>query len=472
MPSLGQILGSAAGNDSVQQIFTWGVLYGLTGAVFDPVNTDVSQEVWQGAVGTGLHRALSADLLAVMVVRGWLDQGTGESEAAKTGINAADFDRMVNNARNPISPEEAAVALRRHIIPATSAPGAVSFQTAIQEGNLGDQWGPVIQQLATAIPSPADVLRGVLQGQVPAGTDPEALYAAVGGQVTDPNTGFPWYEFMFNTEGQAPTPNEAAEMARRGIIPWGTADRPPVIEGPGEVSFHQAFLEGPWRNKWEPAFEALSDYVPPPRTVTTLLRAGAITVQQATQYFQDAGMSAALADAYIASASSAKVASAKNLNETTVVQLYLDKLVDEPTATAQLEALGYTASEANLLLQSAGLKQVVADLNKNIGRIGNYFIAHKIDQATAQTMLANLGLPADQIAQYLTGWTIDRQANVKLLTPAQIADAFEFDIMDQATAQASLEADGYTPYDAWALLSIKAKQALPNQPAPGPAPIQ
>lgn len=472
MPSLGGILGAAAGNDSVQQIFTWGVLYGLTGSVFDPVNTEIAQEVWEGAVQANLHRALSADLLAVMVVRGWMSLEAGQAEAAKTGIAQNDFNNMVNNARNPISPQEAAVALRRKIIPQTAPAGQPSFENAIQEGNLGDQWGPVIQQLATAIPTPADVLRGVLQGQVPAGTDPRALYQQVGGQLVDPDTQFDWYTFLFNSEGQAPTPNEAAEMARRGIIPWGTADKGGVIEGPGAVSFHQAFLEGPWRNKWEPAFEGLSDYVPPPRTVTTLLRSGAITVQQAVQYFQDAGMSTALADAYIASASSAKTTAAKNLNESTIVQLYLDKLVDEPTATAQLVNLGYTASEANLLLQSAGLRQEIANLNKNVGRIGNYFIARKIDQATAQAMLANLGLPADQIQQYITGWAIDRQANVRLLTPAQIADAFEYAIMDQGTAQQSLEADGYTPYDAWALLSIKAKQALPNQPPPGPAPIQ
>ena len=472
MPSLGGILGSAAGNDSVQQIFTWGVLYGLTGSVFDPVNTEIAQEVWEGAVGTGLHRALSADLLAVMVVRGWVDEATGATEAAKTGIDGTDFARMVNNARNPIGPEEAAVALRRKIIPETSAPGAVSFQTAIQEGNLGDQWGPVIQALATQIPSPADVLRGVLQGQVPAGTDPRALYEQVGGELTDPTTGFDWYTFLFNTEGAAPTPNEAAEMAKRQVIPWGDGTDGPVIEGPGAISFHQAFLEGPWRNKWEPAFRGLANYIPPPRTVTTLLRSGAITVAQAVQYFQDAGMSPALADAYIASASSAKTTTAKNLNESLIVQLYLDKLVDEPTATAQLEALGYTATEANLLLQSAGLKQTIADLNKNIGRIGTYYIAHKIDQATAQTMLNALGLPADQVAQYITGWTIDRQANVRLLTPAQITEAWEIGVFTQDEAQASLEQDGYTPFDAYVLLSNKAKQALPNPPARGPAPVQ
>ena len=465
MPSIGDILGGAATNDAARQLFVWGILYGLLGTVFDPVTTEISQEVWEGAVEANLHRALPADLLSVMVVRGWIDQATGEAEAAKTGIAQNDFARMVNNARNPIAPEEAAVALRRQIIPADGAPGTASFATAIQEGNLGDQWGTVIQQLATVIPTPADVLEGVLEGQVPDGIDPRALYEQVGGQATDPNTGFDWYTFMFNTRGSAPSPNEAAEMANRGIIPWDGA-------GPGVTSFQQAFLEGPWRNKWLTAWEKLAVYVPPPRTVTTLLRAGAITVAQAEQYFEAAGMTPELADAYIASASSTKTTTAKTLNESAVVELYLDKLVDEPTAVGLLEQLGYTATEADLLLQSAGLRQTMAHLNQNVARIGNYYIAYKIDEANASTMLTNLGLPADQVQQYLQGWTIDRQANVKLLTPAQITEAWEYEALTQDQAMAALEADGYTPFDAWTLLSIKNKAPLPGQPPQGPPPVR
>ena len=471
MPSIGDILGGAAKNDSARQLFLWGVLYGLLSSVFEPITTDVTQDMWGRAVADGLGRALAPELAAVMVVRGWLPQDEGRATAAMSGITPANFDAMVNNARNPIAPEEAAVALRRQIIPQDAAPGVPSFNNAIREGNLGNQWGPVIEQLATQIPSPADVLRGVLQGQVPAGVDGRSLYTQVGGQATDPNTGFDWYTFMFNTEGAAPTPNEAAEMANRKIIPWGDGSDGPVVQGPGSISFYQAFLEGPWRNKWETAWRELARYVPPPRTVTTLLRAGAISVAQALTWFEAAGMDAATADAYVASASSAKVASSKNLNEAAVETLYLDKLIDEPTALSYLELLGYNPTEANLILTSAGLRQAMANLNKNVGRIGTYFIAKKIDEPTARTQLANLGLPAAQVGQLLTGWAIDRAANLKRLTPAQITSAWQYGVLTQAEAQASLEADGYTPFDAYTLLSIKEKAALPNPPPRGPPPV-
>ena len=72
-------------------------------------------------------------------------------------------------------------------------------------------------------------------------------------------------------------------MARRGIIPWDG-------EGAGVVSFRQAFLEGPWRNKWEPYFRSLADYIPPPRTVTAMVREGAMTDADALKWYRAAGL--------------------------------------------------------------------------------------------------------------------------------------------------------------------------------------
>jgi hypothetical protein len=154
------------------------------------------------------------------------------------------------------------------------------------------------------------------------------------------------------------------------------------------------------------------------------------------------------------------------------VTLYTDKLIDLPTATTDLETLGYSASEAAQILTTATAEQVLTDYRRNVQRIGTYYIAHKISEAEATTELQNLGTPAAQITALLAGWTIDRQANVRILTPAQITSAWEYAIYTQAEAQLELEGLGYTPYDAWTILSIKNKAPLPNPPPRGPGPIQ
>jgi hypothetical protein len=464
--SIKNLLGTAAGNDVAQQLFVWGIFYGLVTSVFSPLTTAREQEAWEAAVEVDLHRALSPAALAVLVVRGWMTQGAAEAEAMKAGIAQNDFANMVNAARNPIAPQEAAVAWRRHIIPETAPPGVPSFLTAITEGDLGDQWAGVIADLATQIPSPADILQAVLQGQVPAGVDPRTLYERCGGMATDNADGFDWFQLMFDTRGSAPTPMEALDMVKRGAIVWGDGSPGhPLDQGPQSTSYHQAFLEGPWRDKWEPAFKALAEYIPPPRSVVAMLHNGSITAAQATIWFEEAGLAPATAQAYIADATRTKTAKTKQLTESQVLGLLNDHLIDQATAVQYLEQLGYPGNEATTLAATGAAARVISDLNSNISRVRTYYTAHKINRSTAVSELGQLGLPPDRVTALVAGWDVVRSSNVRVLTPAQIENAWEYGIMTEAEALAELQVLGYTPLDAWTLLSIKAKTPLPNKPA-------
>jgi hypothetical protein len=69
-------------------------------------------------------------------------------------------------------------------------------------------------------------------------------------------------------------------------------------------------------------------------------------------------------------------------------------------------------------------------------------------------------------------WQLENSINVKTLTQSEITDAWKEGIMTEDEALTELGNIGYTPYDAWVLLSLKAKAALPGKPAPGPAPPQ
>jgi hypothetical protein len=66
--------------------------------------------------------------------------------------------------------------------------------------------------------------------------------------------------------------------------------------------------------------------------------------------------------------------------------------------------------------------------------------------------------------------TLDLEASVtvRTLTEAQIVDAWGKGILDDNGAMTELGNLGFTPFDAWVLLSIKAGGPLPGQPAPGP----
>ena len=130
-----------------------------------------------------------------------------------------------------------------------------------------------------------------------------------------------------------------------------------------------------------------------------------------------------------------------------------------------LGQLGYNAHEAAFLLGLVDMQRAVAAIDSAVTRIGTLYVGHKITATTATNTLNSLKLPASQVTELLATWELERAANVKLLTAAEVASALYYKVIDQATAQADLEALGYQAHDAWVVLSVRMHAPLPNEPA-------
>lgn len=455
MASWGGLLGGeGSGGGVIEQLFVWQVLGQLISAVATPAFTAVTQDVWKAAVDLGVAQQLSPSLVADAVVRGFLDQPTAAGIAAQSGVAPDEFQTMVDLAGDAPAPGQLAVALRRGLISETGAgPSSTSFEAGIREGRLADKWTEMIKGLSQEWPTPTDALQALLQGQVDQATG-QALYERFGG---DPD----YFQLLYNTRGNAPTPMEALRMLNRGIIPASGT-------GPTSTSFEQAFLEGPWRNKWLKPFQDLGVYVPPPRTITTLQTHGVITDAQAAKYYAEQGMTPELANIYTRSATAAKVVTNKALAESNVLKLYYEKLIDAGQATTMLADLGYSGPEAKYLLELQDFSRALSAYNSAITRVGSLYVGHKIDRQSAQDALGKLDVPADAVAHLMTTWDAEVAANVHTLTPAQVADALFYAVIPQAEAQTMLEQMGYTPHDAWVVLSVRAHAPLPDEPPRGP----
>ncbi len=432
-------LAGILGNPVLEQLLVYNVVGQVIGAALTPYTQALTNQL---NAATPLVPLSPADV-AEAQLRNVDVPGGAAHEAALSGVSAERLAVLARLAGNAPDPSSLAVALRRGLI------GQDRYTEGIRQGRLRDEWGPLVQELAVVQPPPSAMLAAYLEGQLPEG-EARARYAKLGG---DPD----YFDILFHTEGQAPTPVQAADMANRGIIPWGGS-------GPDAVSFEQAFLEGPWRNKWEPAFRRSAEYLPPPRTVTAMYREGSLTEAQASKLLEQTGLTPELAAAYLSSSSQVKVEKHRELAVTTVLELYRDGLVQRAQAAALLEKLTYQPAEAEYILQVEDLRATQAAVGHAVTRIRSLYTAHKLDRAAALGAMADLGIDADSASQLVSVWDHERAANVRTLTPADIASGFGHGIITQDVAQAELEQLGYSPHDAWLYLSIHHKSALPGEP--------
>jgi hypothetical protein len=337
-----------------------------------------------------------------------------------------------------------AEALRRGLI------DLARYDQGIRQGRMRDEWASLMRELAVRLPSPEQAITALVEGQLTE-ADARAKYHEFGG---DPKQ----FDWVFGTVGAAPSPVEAGTLANRGIIPWTGA-------GLGVTSFEQAVREGHSRNKWLPAWRALAVYLPPPRTITALVREGALTHEQATALFRDHGLSPDMATAYLDAATHQKTAHHKLLAESHVKGLYTDHLIPKPEAVTFLEALGYTATDADFVVSLWDVEIAATFTRHAVSKIHTLYVARRFDQATARSALGSLNVPGPQMDAMLNVWDHERAANVKTLTTAEIVAAWDNKVMSEAEAIEELAYDGWSAYDAWVLLSNKNKQPLPGKPA-------
>jgi len=447
MATFGDTFGSGS---TILQMFVYNIVQQVVQALLGPAFTELQTEINSQFPVT----PLSAADAATAANRSFLDIAAATAEAARQGINADRFTVLRHLAGNAPAPDELATALRRGIIPADgTGPDALTFQQGIAEGNLLNKWGPVIQALARAIPSPADIVDAIVRGQVTA-ADGATLFELVGGDPT-------YLQLLVNINGRPPAPTELVEMAQRGVIPWdGT--------GPEALTFQQGIYEGDTKDKWEPKYRVLGTYFPTAGEVIELYRWGQLSVTEATSRLAQRGLSAADAARWIAYGDANAVDDYRGLTEQAILAMLSVSYISDDQARTMLAAIHKGPAAIDELISYGHIQRAIQSVNQAVSRVGALYTARKITQQTATSALLQLGVGPLAVPAIVADWDAVANINVKTLTEAQVADAFAADIMDQGTAMQELSNIGYTPYDAWVILSVKAKTALPDKPAPGP----
>lgn len=446
-PGIAGRLGAFASNPLLIQIFVWQVLQQITAAILTPEMSGIQQEAYQLNPSTPLSPAEAVNA----AIRGYLSAADAAHEARNTGYDERRFKLLLDSAGNPPGVGELLELWRREVIPEAGAGAdSISYEQGVREGQTKNKWIDPLKALKTQLPAPGQALAALLEGQTDE-TTARKLYEQWGG---DPR----YFDLLFNTEGSAPTPLEAAMMARRGIIPWEG-------QGAGIVSFKQAFLEGPWRNKWETAYREAAQYIPPPRAVTAMLRNGAITEAQAVKFYSWAGANPEVTAALIADAHHQRAAATHQLVKGEILALYADGGFTEAETLTELGHLGYDPATAALEVKAVDLRADKALITSAISRIRSLFIGHRIDEQGALAGLDNLKVTPAHRDRLMQVWRLERAESVKVLTAAEVTHLVKLGAMEEAEGLARLIQEGYTPDDAWLRLAA-GLGGKPDTPRP------
>lgn len=382
---------------------------------------------------------------ALAVLRGNMTMDDGLAVAAASGLSADDFNILIGNTGEPLALEEMLLLYR------WGKMDKATLERGILQSRIRDEWIPYAEMLGIVPPSGAEVIDALVRGQI--GRD-EALnrWQVSGGDPT-------WFETAYTSNANPPSPTELAQMAHRGIIPWTGV-------GPDVLSFQQGIYEGDTKDKWEPALVQNAVYYPPPREISTLVKEGGLSQDEAEKLWTEAGLPPDLQHIYWTAAHYTKTTAIHELAQGEIISLYSDRAIDRTEAKAMLESVNWTPTDADWLLDIADLKVERAALEKAISKVYSLYISWKIGKTTASAALSDLEVPATQAAQLTTLWDLERAANIKVLTASEITDAWYYTLISPQEAQTLLEQLGYTAYDAWLLINIKNKGPIQNFPAP------
>lgn len=332
---------------------------------------------------------------ALAVLRGNMSQADGAAVAAKWGVNAATFQTIIDNTGEPIALEQLLEAHRRGFI------DDARLVKGILESRIRDEWVDVAKKLANVPMSTADAVQAVVQNHIS---------EAEGEQIANWNgleQGY--FATLVETAGAPLSRTEMEQLYNRG-----QATKDEVL---------QALRESRLKDKYGEKAFLLHERLLDPGALSDAVLWGVMDHQTAVQRVMEWGYPADSAQVLISSAVNRKMETQRMAVVHAIETLYQDNAVSREQAAAVIGKMGFDATEVELTLQAADFKRNAKLTTAGLNAVRAKFVAHHIDRVKASGLIDQMNIPHAQRDAFLELWQVERDANVRLLTPSQVIKA-------------------------------------------------
>lgn len=401
----------------------------VIGAAFAAISAS-ALAIKQGIASHALHNLPNTLIppgeAAVLAIKDPAGRGEYASEAQYGGIDGSRFDALTLLAEQAPGVDTLLTLWRLGRI------DQGELTLGLRQNQMPQVWIDAIESLLFQPISPGQYLQGAVQGHY---DHDEAIHQSTLQGITADDA-----EVIYQTLGDPPGIMQMAELTNRKVM---TDDE-----------FQQGIRESRIKDKYIPAIEALRIYIPPVRTITALLRSGAIPEAEARTLYEYNGVQPAVIDNYVASALHGKVASHKQVSVGTIKSLFVDHLITRDQAEKWLETIGYLPADSDTLLTLASYEATQKLHSQTITKIRTLYVGRHIDEATARADLASLAVDMPQTEDLLRLWNLEQQTPSKELTLAQLTAMAKANVIDQPTWLLRIQALGYSAPDAALLAAL------------------
>lgn len=318
---------------------------------------------------------------------------------------------------------------------------------ALRRGRLKDNYIDFALALKTAPMTVADAVEASIQGYI--SYDAAKHIADMNGLREED------FDPLWHTAGSPASRTEMIELWRRNEV---TRDQ--VIA---------ALKQSRMKDEYIPDVLKLKVALPALYEIRALLADGSLTADQGTDLILAQGYQPDIAAAIVKGAVNGTIANTKALTERMYLDLYKEGAITSDQLQDELKALGYTPAGSELIQAVADNEAAIAARNAVITRVRAAYIANKVSEQEAMNTLNEIGLISAMVERLIEDWDLEKATNIRLLTPAQVVDAWFGGLFDgsnpEDNTQAALdylETLGYAGPDAVMLLEIKNKGPLGN----------
>lgn len=382
-------------------------------------------------------------------VEGYITESDVQSYADQNGLEPDQYKILVEAAGDPLSYTDMMRLWRYGYVDQTDV------QNALKQGRLKDSYIPWALLLKDAPMSVPDAIEAYVQGYLT--EDQAKTIAELNGLRAED------FDPLRLAAGDPLSKTEMITLWRRGLV--------------SEDQVKAALQQSRLKDSYIDLALNLKVQLPALYETRALLADGGLTAEQGTQILLAQGYESDIVKSIVSNAIGATTASTKALTEAMYADLYKEQSITASEFIEELEVLGYTQAQGELIQSIYDNQLAISSRNQVITKIKAGYVGHKITEQDAQNELNQLGVAADMVDRLIDDWNLIIASTIKQLTAAEVTDAWFMNLFspndsaDNTSIALNYLANlGYSAADAITILEIKNKGPLDNGTKAKPIP--